>query len=112
MSHITAHVLDTTEGRPAAEIQTVLFQKQENDWIEIARGTTDDNGRISALIPHDNVLENGIYKMRFCTEEYFDRNSIPTFYPYIEIIFEITSAEHYHIPLLVSPFGYTTYRGS
>lgn len=112
MSQITAHILDTTKGRPVAKVPAILWHQHQDEWKEIARGTTDDNGRISAMLPHDKILENGIYKMKFFTREYFDQYSIQTFYPYIEIIFEISSAEHYHIPLLVSPFGYTTYRGS
>ena len=67
---------------------------------------------ISDLLPKENVLETGIYKMRFETKDYFDKGRIPTFYPYVEIVFDIHSTEHYHIPLLLNPFGYSTYRGS
>lgn len=112
MSQITAHILDTTKGRPAAGVQVILFQQQDNDWREITRATTDGNGRIPRLLQADRILENGFYKMKFLTGQYFDQYSLQTFYPYINIIFEISSPEHYHIPLLVSPFGYTTYRGS
>ncbi len=64
------------------------------------------------LLPTDEAVEQGIYKIKFETKDYFDKNQIKTFYPYVEIIFEIDSTQHYHIPLLLNPFGYTTYRGS
>ncbi|MEJ7769664.1 MAG: hydroxyisourate hydrolase [Chitinophagaceae bacterium] len=112
MSQITAHILDTTRGRPVAGVQASLLKQQENEWKLTASGTTDNNGRIANFLPHDSILDNGIYKIKFFTREYFTELSMPAFYPYIEVVFEISSTEHYHIPLLVSPFGYTTYRGS
>jgi 5-hydroxyisourate hydrolase len=112
MSQITTHILDTTQGRPAAGITIVLYYGQNDSWDEMARGVTNSDGRISDLLPEKLWLVHGIYKMRFETKDYFDKERITTFYPYIEIIFDLQTDEHYHIPLLLNPFGYSTYRGS
>jgi len=112
VSQITTHILDTTKGKPAEGITIVLYKGENDQWEEIARGKTNGDGRITDLLAKDRVLEKRIYKMRFETKDYFDKQAIPTFYPYVEIIFDIQSNEHYHIPLLLNPFGYTTYRGS
>jgi 5-hydroxyisourate hydrolase len=112
LSQITTHILDTTIGKPAAGITIILYQGENDAWTEIKRGKTNNNGRIADLLKKDSLLQYGIYKLRFETKDYFDKNAIPTFYPYVEIIFDIQSNEHYHIPLLLNPFGYTTYRGS
>ena len=112
MSQITTHILDTTKGKPASGINIVLYRGENDEWTEITRGSTDNNGRIADLLEKEQSLQTGIYKMRFETKDYFDKERIPTFYPYVEIIFDIQSSEHYHIPLLLNPFGYSTYRGS
>jgi 5-hydroxyisourate hydrolase len=111
MSQITTHILDTAKGKPVTGVTTILYA-HESDWIEIARGVTNQDGRIADLLPPKEILPQGNYKMRFLTKEYFDEQSVSTFYPFVEIVFNITAAEHYHIPLLLTPFGYTTYRGS
>lgn len=112
MSQITTHILDTTKGKPAQGITIVLYRGENDEWTEVARGITNTDGRISDLLKENEVLQIGIYKMRFETKDYFDKHQIPTFYPYVEIIFDIQTNEHYHIPLLLNPFGYSTYRGS
>ena len=109
---ITSHILDTTKGKPAEGVTIILFRGGNDEWSEIARGITNVDGRIKDLLSNDTNLQSGIYKMRFETKDYFDRTSTPTFYPYVEIVFDIQSSEHYHIPLLLNPFGYSTYRGS
>lgn len=111
MSQITTHILDTTKGAPATGITVVLYA-HESDWVEIANGVTDKDGRITNLLPPSVVLPLGMYKMRFLTSDYFSKANQQTFYPFIEIIFTVSNAEHYHVPLLLNPFGYTTYRGS
>ena len=111
MSTITTHILDTTKGKPAAGISIILY-KLDNAFTEIARGTTNSDGRIPDLLPKDKTLAKGIYKMRFEVKPYFEKDSITTFYPFVEITFEINSNGHYHVPLLLNPFGYSTYRGS
>jgi 5-hydroxyisourate hydrolase len=112
MSLITTHILDTTIGKPVQGVTIILYQQKKNEWVEIAKGVTNMDGRISDLIRKDEVVALGIYKMKFLVKEYFDLSQIATFYPFIEITFEIKGQEHYHIPLLLSPFGYSTYRGS
>jgi 5-hydroxyisourate hydrolase len=112
MSQVTTHILDTAVGHPAGGITVVLYYGENDEWTEIARGTTNKDGRVTDLLARSHLLAQGIYKMRFETKDYFDRIPVRTFYPYVEIIFDITSNEHFHIPLLISPFGYTTYRGS
>ena|SRR5215212_10212305 len=112
MSQITTHILNTTKGKPAAGVTIILYRGENDLWSEIARGKTNADGRITDLLSKEVVLQKSIYKMRFETKDYFDTESIPVFYPYVEIVFDIQSSEHYHIPLLLNPFGYTTYRGS
>jgi 5-hydroxyisourate hydrolase len=112
MSHITTHVLDTAKGKPAEGIKIILYRQQEQEWLPIANGITSKDGRIADLLEKENAPDPGLYKMEFFTKDYFDHAGLKSFYPLIPIIFEITSKEHYHIPLLLSPFGYTTYRGS
>ena len=112
MSKITTHILDTSKGRPAEGITIILYGGENDEWTELARGTTNADGRISDLLEKNDQLKFGIFKMRFETKDYFDKLKIPTFYPYVEIIFEVEHDQHYHIPLLLSPFGYSTYRGS
>jgi 5-hydroxyisourate hydrolase len=112
MSQITTHILDTAKGKPVQGAAIVLYAQENNGWSKIAYGTTNQDGRITDLLAKGTVVQPGIYKMTFATAAYFNSLSVQTFYPYIEIVFEITGPEHYHIPLLVSPFGYSTYRGS
>lgn len=111
MSHITTHILDTARGKPAQGICIILYSEQ-NNWKETARGITNEDGRIPNLIDKGVTLTPGFYKMKFETQAYFDLLSVQTFYPFVEITFKIAGSEHYHIPLLLSPFGYSTYRGS
>lgn len=112
MSQLTTHILDTTKGKPAVGVPIILYQQQKNDWTELAKGITNADGRIPDLLSKDRILEIGTYKMKFETKSYFDKDHIASFYPYVEIVFDITTKEHYHIPLLLNPFGYSTYRGS
>ena len=112
MSQITTHIIDTTKGKPVAGVRISIYQGANDEWTEITWGVTNNDGRITDLLRSDMTLQRGIYKLRFETKDYFDKHHVPTFYPYIEIVFDVTSDEHYHIPLLLNPFGYTTYRGS
>jgi 5-hydroxyisourate hydrolase len=110
MSKITTHVLDTSKGKPAQGIGVILEQLVDGNWKEIAKGITNSDGRIPDLT--DQVkLEAALYRLSFNVEGYFAQRE--SFYPYVPIVFEITQPEqHYHVPLLLSPFGYSTYRGS
>ncbi|TGE26957.1 hydroxyisourate hydrolase [Hymenobacter metallicola] len=113
MSQITTHILDTTLGRPAQGVTIALAGLLEGDtWQELARGRTNQDGRIPDLLAKDQQLPLGTYKMKFFTQEYFEQHGTTIFYPFVEIVFNVLAAEHYHIPLLLNPFGYSTYRGS
>lgn len=113
MSQITTHVLDTAIGKPATGIDLTLSQFINNEWKLLGGGTTDSDGRVADLLPADKILGAGRYKVLFVTESYFKNQKVNAFYPYAEVVFDISGdGEHYHIPLLLSPFGYSTYRGS
>ena len=107
MSTISTHVLDTSLGRPAAGVRVTL--RRDNSLI--GSGVTDDDGRVRDLLEKGSSLSIGDYTLSFSVSDYFaDRAS---FYSDIQINFRISSeSEHYHVPLLLSPFGYSTYRGS
>lgn len=108
MSLITTHVLDASLGRPAAGVAVTL---QTGDGTTIARGTTDSDGRIADLGPES--LPAGHYTLRFAVADYFAKIQTPAFYPVVSIDFTVRSEElHYHVPILLSPFAYSTYRGS
>jgi 5-hydroxyisourate hydrolase len=111
MSGISTHILNTSTGKPAAGVSISLYFLKDSSWNYIAEGITDKDGRIANLLAEIKVREKGIYKLIFLTGNYFKDAGIRNFYPYVEIIFEIDSDDHYHIPLLLSPFGYSTYRG-
>ncbi len=113
MSQITTHVLDTSKGKPAEGITiTLQAPSGEDQWKNITSGITDQDGRIPDFLKEHQIIEPGIYRMLFDTKAYFEKNNTKSFYPYVPIIFEITDTEHYHIPLLLNPYGYSTYRGS
>ncbi|WP_205510736.1 hydroxyisourate hydrolase [Longitalea arenae] len=112
MSQLTTHILDTTQGKPAAGVQIVLYQLEHNDWKEIVRGFTNSDGRITDWLPKNERLPTGQYKLKFETGDYYKQLLMTCFYPFVEVVFSITDGSHYHVPLLLNPFGYSTYRGS
>ena len=112
ISQITTHVLDTSTGIPGAAISIRLQAFHNNVWQTIAQGITNGDGRIPDLLPQDRNLKADTYKMVFDTGSYYSKANIKTFYPIVEIIFNTFDETHYHVPLLVNPFGYSTYRGS
>ncbi len=114
MSKITTHVLDLVRGRPAAGVPVVLARRAPGGaWAELARGLTDADGRLRDLLPESAPLAAGIYRLTFDVASYFAAHGRETFYPEVAVVFEIRDpAQHYHVPLLLSAFGYTTYRGS
>jgi 5-hydroxyisourate hydrolase len=113
MSPITTHVLDTALGRPAQNLRLQLeMQESEWSWRVLAERVTNQDGRVTDLLP-DGALARGRYRIVFETAAYHRAAGQPVFYPEVSIVFEIDApSEHYHIPLLLSPFGYSTYRGS
>lgn len=108
MSHITTHILDAALGAPARSVRVVL---SDVTGTTIAEGTTDGDGRIDDLGP--DRLPACTYRLQFFTGEYFAATERPTFYPTVSINFAVVDTQqHYHVPLLISPFAYSTYRGS
>ena len=114
MSAITTHVLDTCKGRPAAGVPVVLeFRSAGHDWKVLGRGHTDADGRLKNLLPAGGRLEPGTYRLTFDAAAYFRAQNLESFYPEVSLVFAVRdAAQHYHVPLLLSPYGYTTYRGS
>lgn len=111
-SHVTTHVLDTSSGVPAEGITVKLQEASGDQWFTIAQGVTNIDGRVADLLPTSKKLNPGVYKMVFKTGAYFQEKKTNTFYPVVEICFRIFDNSHYHVPLLLNPFGYSTYRGS
>jgi 5-hydroxyisourate hydrolase len=114
MSRISTHVLDTAKGKPAAGLAVRLKrQNTSGKWIPVASAQTDHDGRCAELLPDGATLAEGVYRLTFDTAEYFATCGVDGLYPAVEILFRVRSSEsHFHIPLLLSPNGYTTYRGS
>lgn len=112
MAKITTHVLDTARGKPAAGIAVSLERKDGAAFVLVRSGTTDDDGRQRTLTDPDGVPV-GTYRLSFALEAYFAQQGLPAFFPEAQLTFVVRSAaDHFHVPLLLSPFGYTTYRGS
>jgi 5-hydroxyisourate hydrolase len=107
MAGITTHVLDTAKGRPAKDVAVTLSIRNDNDWRTIASGITDADGRLRTLT--DGIaLQRASYRLTFATGDYHSG-----FFPEVSIVFRVEDpSQHYHVPLLLSPFGYSTYRGS
>jgi 5-hydroxyisourate hydrolase/2-oxo-4-hydroxy-4-carboxy-5-ureidoimidazoline decarboxylase len=108
-SHISTHVLDTTLGKTG---QNICIRLKDKNQKTIAQGRTNKDGRITDLLPSHRFLPTGNYHMVFDTQAYFDSKNIKGFYPEVDIQFTVFDQSHYHIPLLINPFGYSTYRGS
>ncbi len=112
VSQITTHILDTSLGTPAKGICIKLKKQVQENWQTVALGITDADGRITDLLPAGIDLLTGHYQMHFQTSNYFEAQEKTSFYPKVVIDFNTFDQTHYHIPLLLNPFGYTTYRGS
>lgn len=110
-SHVTTHVLDAVTGTPAEGVGVTLLVRQDDGWLALASGVTDADGRVTSLGPES--LAPGTYQVRFDVGAFFEHAGRDSFYPTVEIAFTLAHAdEHYHVPLLLSPFAYSTYRGS
>jgi 5-hydroxyisourate hydrolase len=111
LSPITTHVLDISRGRPAAGVPVALERAVDSDWQPVGHGTTDGDGRVSDL--QSSAPGPGRYRLTFDTGAYFGAVGDTGFYPEVSVTFVVGDGEeHYHVPLLLSPFGYSTYRGS
>jgi len=109
---LSTHILDTALGKPAAGVALVLSREMGDGWSEVGRGSTDADGRCRTLLD-EQAIERATYKLRFEIAPYFAAQKITGLYPYVEIVFTVAdSSQHYHIPLLLTANGYTTYRGS
>lgn len=114
--YLTTHVLDTARGRPAQGMEIVLFRLQGDQRTELARMRTNDDGRTDSQILPEADFETGIYELEFHAGAWMDATSVaaeePRFLDVIPIRFGMSQQDHYHVPLLISPFGFSTYRGS
>ena len=110
---ISTHILDTHLGRPAANVPVTLARTIGSEWVPIHVDRTDADGRCQQLLPRDQPLQPGTYRIHFATAEYYAQQGVHGLYPFVEIVFLVTSSDqHFHIPLLLTANGYTTYRGS
>jgi 5-hydroxyisourate hydrolase len=115
VSRITTHVLDTSAGRPAEGVPVVLERAapEGDGWEVVGRGTTDADGRQAGLAGNGRRLAGGTYRLTFDTGAYFTRSGRQAFFPEVSVVFAIDEGEeHEHVPLLLAPYGYSTYRGS
>ncbi len=113
MTQITSHILDTSRGSPAAGVLITLMQQKDDDWLMLGSASTNEDGRVSDFTGFDKALPEGVYKLTFYLSDYYNKLSQQSFYPYVDVAFEIQGdGQHYHVPLLLNPFGYSTYRGS
>jgi 5-hydroxyisourate hydrolase len=111
MSTLSTHVLDAASGQPAAGVRVTLARRGGDGWQPLGEAVTDDDGRVRDLAP--GGLEAGVHRLAFATGEYFTATGQTGFYPEVSIVFDVTDAgRHYHVPLLLSPFAFSTYRGS
>jgi 5-hydroxyisourate hydrolase len=113
VSAITTHILDIARGRPAQGVAVTLEVETAGGWELVGKGTTDKDGRLSDLVPEEMMPDAGVYRLIFDTARYFAAREVEGFYPQVTIVFKLRDpAQHYHVPLLLSPFGYSTYRGT
>lgn len=114
MSTISTHILDVSRGAPAGGVAVHLDMQNTNEtWTELSHAWTDDDGRVKPFFLVEEPLHGGTYRLVFDTEPYFSDLNQQYFYPQVTVVFKIDDeAQHYHVPLLISPYGYSTYRGS
>ena len=110
---LSGHVLNQETGLPSSNVTVTLEAQQGEKWVKLNETKTDSNGRIKEFYPKDTALQKGVYKVTFKTGDWFKANNQRTFFPEVPVVFVIDGAlEHYHIPLLLSSYGYSTYRGN
>ncbi len=111
---LSTHILDISQGHPSEGVKVKLEKLTGDKWKSISEKTTNKDGRIGDFLKYEegNADNKGIYRLTFFTKPYFEKNNLESFYPFIEVTFEIKDGMHYHVPITLSPFGYSTYRGS
>ncbi|HHD0453713.1 TPA: hydroxyisourate hydrolase [Campylobacter coli] len=113
---LSTHILDITSGQPAPNVKVELFSLDKNQkWTKISEKFTENNGRVADLLPYEKAenRSSGIYKLKFYTKDYYILHKVDSFYPFVEVSFELSKDQkHYHVPITLSPFGYSTYRGN
>ena len=110
---LSSHILDVSKGQPAKDVTIKLekYNEQTKIWSFVEEKKTDSNGRIPDFL-NTEKSNLGIYKLTYYTSEYFKRDNIESFYPFIEVVFQIKDQNHYHVPITLSAYGYSTYRGN
>lgn len=110
---LSSHILDVSTGLPAAGVPVKLerLDSKNKTWLSVDQKKTDENGRIKDFL-EANKFEKGIFKLTFLIADYFKQKNTASFYPFIEVVFEIKDDKHYHVPITLSPYGYSTYRGN
>ncbi|EAK4927110.1 hydroxyisourate hydrolase [Campylobacter coli] len=113
---LSTHILDINSGQPASNVKVELYNLDQNrQWVKISEKFTKKNGRIADFLPYEKTENRsfGVYKLKFYTKDYYISHKVDSFYPFIEVSFELLKDQkHYHKPITLSPFGYSTYRGS
>ncbi|EPW9666384.1 hydroxyisourate hydrolase [Campylobacter coli] len=113
---LSTHILDINSGQPASNVKVELYNLDQNrQWVKISEKFTKKNGRIADFPPYEKTENRsfGVYKLKFYTKDYYISHKVDSFYPFVEVSFELLKDQkHYHIPITLSPFGYSTYRGS
>lgn len=114
MKAVSTHVLDTARGMPARGLGVHLERSESSgQWRILSSDRTGVDGRCSQLLPEGEAFSPGIYRLAFDTGSYYSQQGVHSLYPKVEVIFSVPEGEtHFHLPLLLSPYGYTTYRGS
>lgn len=110
---LSSHILDVSKGMPAPGVTIKLekYNEKTNVWSFVQEKVTDKSGRVPDFLPNDKS-NLGIYKLTYMTSDYFKKMKEESFYPWVEVVFEITNGEHYHVPITLSAYGYSTYRGN
>ena len=110
---LSVHILNQQTGQPSPSVTVTLEKQQQDKWTTLASAKTDQDGRIKSLFPQDQDMQPGVYKVTFKTQEYFRSQKLDSFFPEIPVLFTVTRTnEKLHIPLLLSQYGYSTYKGS
>lgn len=110
---LSVHILNQQTGIPSKDVAVTLEKQQSTGWAMLAQGKTDNDGRIKSLYPEDQDMQPGVYRVTFKTGDYFNSEKLQSFFPEVPVLFTVTKTnEKLHIPLLLSQYGYSTYKGS